>query len=192
HRTTLPYVNRETTLDNRYTHVAMSSRELSTIQSNRAEPFNIGQSKQEQGNRNRKNERKCLSADDVKLSFQLSGEGTITYWEGTLSSGDSSSSFTKVIAKSVSDLATDVINQILTKVLHIANSNMSRWRFGAMLSMWNPTIDERPSFESLQLTLQGYLNDMRQSCNYDAADEEPSYFTLNKYQIDDDYTEHMP
>ncbi|XP_071841794.1 uncharacterized protein [Apostichopus japonicus] len=369
HRTTLPYVNRETTLDNRYTHVAMSSRELSTIQSNRAEPFNIGQSKQEQGNRNRKNERKCLSADDVKLSFQLSGEGTITYWEGTLSSGDSSSSFTKVIAKSVSenacmkeilnfralastvirlqthenivevlgvsledvpyfiyqeyietgtlkdvlmsggsykvapsnykknvqlttfaadvcegmyflakqnyrhpglsarkallsstgrcklydfwpaDLATDVMNQILTKKIppiawlapetvfignyleksDVWSFGVVLWEifslgktpfggltcteienklrrnetleqpmacaggiFGAMLSMWNPTIDERPSFESLQLTLRGYLNDMRQSCNYDADDEEPSYFTLNKYQIDDDYTEHMP
>ncbi|XP_071841802.1 uncharacterized protein [Apostichopus japonicus] len=369
HRTTLPHVNSETSLDNGYAHVAMSSRELSTIQSNRAEPFNIGQSKHVKGNRNRKNERKCLSADDVKLSFQLSGEGTITYWEATVLSGDSSSSFTKVIAKSVSenacmkeilnfralastvirlqthenivevlgvsledvpyfiyqeyietgtlkdflmsggshkgappnykknvqlttfaadvcegmyflakqnyrhpglsarkallsstgrcklydfwpaDLATDVINHVLTKKIppiawlapetvfignyleksDVWSFGVVLWEifslgktpfggltcteienklrrnetleqpmacaggiFGAMLSMWNPAIDKRPSFESLQMTLQGYLNNMRQSCNYDAADEGPSYFTLNKYQIDDDYTEHMP
>ncbi|XP_071851568.1 tyrosine-protein kinase transmembrane receptor Ror-like [Apostichopus japonicus] len=372
-RTTITFPNGATSPDNRSTHVIMSSRELPPIGSNGASSSNIEQIRQEEVKQNHENESKCLGADDVKLSYQLSGEGTMTYWEGTISSGDMSSNGTKVIAKSVSesarmkeimsfralakalitlpkhenivdilgmsledvpyliyqeyiemgtlkdflmrnyqqsssgnsykqaipdydknlqlttfaadicegmvflaketyrhpglsarkallsttgrcklydfwpaDLATDVISHILAKNIppiawlapetvfmgqYLEKSDV--WSFGvvlweifslgetpfggltcaeiesklrrkdyleqpmacaggiygAMLSMWKPAIDERPSFASLQMTLQGFLNSMRTSCN--AAEEEPSYFSLDKDSSDDDYIEHI-
>lgn len=69
---------------------------------------NTGQNRHEEENRNPNNERKFLSADDVKLSFQLSREGTMTYWVASVLSGDCSSKVTKVIAKSVSGNAQTV------------------------------------------------------------------------------------
>ncbi|PIK49535.1 hypothetical protein BSL78_13595 [Apostichopus japonicus] len=62
--------------------------------------------------------------------------------------------------------------------------------FGTMLSMWNPSVNERPSFSSLYKTLQAFLNDMKKNIN-ERCEEEPNYFSLDKDSSDDDYIEHV-
>lgn len=49
---------------------------------------------------NNTNERRRLCADDVQLSYQLPGKGTVIYWVANVSS--SNFNINKVIAKSVS------------------------------------------------------------------------------------------
>ncbi|XP_071818915.1 uncharacterized protein [Apostichopus japonicus] len=65
--------------------------------------------------------------------------------------------------------------------------------FGHMLATWNSAIDERPTFEHLNITLSSFLYDMRESLNDEKDNsEEPNYFRLDKdSSSSDDYIEHI-
>ncbi|PIK45713.1 putative fibroblast growth factor receptor 1-like [Apostichopus japonicus] len=61
--------------------------------------------------------------------------------------------------------------------------------FGAMLSMWNPSVDKRPSFSNLHMTLQAFLNDMNKTIIERFAEDGPNYFSLEKDSSNDVYIE---
>ncbi|XP_071851712.1 tyrosine-protein kinase transmembrane receptor Ror-like isoform X2 [Apostichopus japonicus] len=67
--------------------------------------------------------------------------------------------------------------------------------FSTMLSIWNPLVDERPSFRTLRSTLHAFLNDMTKpnddNDDEDIAADEPRYASLEKDSLGGDYIEHI-